>query len=109
MSLRHTKKSRESESTTVLMRVEAPDPTGLPLPLIAGYLDRYGIRCDKVRVTTCDVDGARTTWIGLTLGAAENLTALQARSPRIALQNSAETVRRRLANISAKRVGTSRR
>ena len=33
---------------------------GLPLPLVAGYVDRYGIRCDKVRVTSRDAGGART-------------------------------------------------
>jgi type VII secretion protein EccE len=89
---------QSSESTTVLMCVDAPEPTGLPLRLIAGYLDRYGIRCDKVRVTTRDVGGARTTWIGLTLGAADNLAALQARSPRIPLRETAEVVARRLAD-----------
>jgi type VII secretion protein EccE len=75
-----------------------PGPTELPLSLIAGYLDRYGIRCDKVRVTNRHVDGARTTWIGMTLGAADNLTALQARSPRIPLRDTAEVVARRLAD-----------
>jgi len=48
----------------------------LPLRLIAGYIDRYGIRCDKVRLTNRDVDGQRTTWIGLTVGAVAALTAL---------------------------------
>jgi len=42
----------------------------------------------------------RTTWIGLTLGAAQNLTALQARSARIPLRDSAEVVARRLAEHS---------
>lgn len=84
--------------TTVLMRVDSPELTGLPLHLIAGYLDRYGIRCDKVRVTTRDVEGARTTWIGLTLSAVDNLTALQARSSRIPLHDTAEVVARRLAD-----------
>jgi type VII secretion protein EccE len=92
------KDSGSSESTTVLMRVDARELTGLPLHLIAGYLDRYGIRCDKVRVTTRDAGGPRTTWIGLTLSAADNLTALQARSPRIPLHDTAEVVARRLAD-----------
>ena len=86
------------EYTTVLVRVDAPNPTELPLRLIAGYLDRYGIRCDKVRVTNRDVDGQRTTWVGLTLGAVDNLTALQARSSRIPLHDTAEVAARRLAD-----------
>jgi ESX secretion system protein EccE len=93
-----TKDRRSPESTTVLMRVDASEPTRLPLHLIAGYLDRYGIRCDKIRVTTRDVDGAGTTWIGLTFDAADNLPALQARSPRIPLHDTAEVVARRLAD-----------
>ncbi len=99
MLLRRNSKAKDretSDSTTVLMRIEAPEPTGLPLQLIIGYLDRYGIRCDKVRVTTRDVGGARSTWIGLTLGAVDNLTALAARSPRIPLHDTAEVVARRL-------------
>jgi type VII secretion protein EccE len=83
------------EYTTVLLRVE---PDGLPLPLIAGYLDRYGVRCDKIRITSRDLGGVRTTWLGVTLGAADNLTALRARSPRIPLRDTAEVVGRRLAD-----------
>lgn len=99
MVLRRTPKEHEStEFTTVLLRVDEPNPARLPLRLIAGYLDRYGIRCDKVRVTTRDVGGQQITWIGLTLGAADNLAALQARSPRIPLRDTAEVVSRRLAN-----------
>jgi ESX secretion system protein EccE len=99
MLLRRTAKARQSPAyTTVLMRVDAPDPTELPLHLIAGYLDRYGLRCDKLRVTNRDANGARTTWIGLTLGAADNLAALQARSSRIPLRDTAEVAARRLAD-----------
>jgi type VII secretion protein EccE len=86
-----------SEYTTVLLKVD-PTDAALPLPLITGYLDRYGIRCDKVRVTSRDRDGDRTTWIGVTVGAADNLAALRARSPRIPLQDTAEVVGRWLAN-----------
>jgi type VII secretion protein EccE len=86
------------EYSTVLVRVDASGPTELPLRLIAGYLDRYGIRCDKVRVTNREIDGQRTTWVGLTLGAVDNLTALRARSPRIPLRDTAEVVARRLAD-----------
>lgn len=91
---RRTGAHQSSEYTTVLLRVE---PDGLPLPLIAGYLDRYGIRCDKIRITSRDVGDVRTTWIGVTLGAADNLAALRARSPRIPLRDTAEVVGRRLA------------
>lgn len=82
--------------TTVVLQV---DGTGEPpLSLIAGYLYRYGIRCDKIRVTSRDFDGVRTRWISLTLGAVENLAALRARSPRIPLRDTAEVVGRRLAD-----------
>lgn len=99
MVLRRKPKEHESpEYTTVVLRVDEPNPARLPLQLIAGYLDRYGIRCDKVRVTNREGSGQRITWIGLTLGAADNLVALQARSPRIPLRDTAEVVGRRLAN-----------
>jgi type VII secretion protein EccE len=98
MWFRHNRKASPSlEYTSVLLRVDAPDTVELPLPLVASYLDRYGIRCDKVRVTHRDAERQRATWVGLTLGAAENLTALQARSARIPLQDTAEVVARRLA------------
>lgn len=99
MLRRNNNEQRESwEYTTVLIRVDASDPAGLPLNLITRYLDRYGIRCDKVRVTNRAGYGRRTTWIGLTLGAADNLPALRARSPRIPLRDTAEVVARRLAD-----------
>ncbi|MEB3984404.1 type VII secretion protein EccE [Mycobacterium sp. 663a-19] len=89
--------------TTALLRVGAPagDSAALPLPVLARYLDRYGIRADKIRITSRD-NGSdasrRETWIGLTVSAADNLTALQARSPRIPLQETAEVAVRRLAD-----------
>ena len=86
---------QSSEYTTVLLRVE---PDELPLPLLAGYLDRYGIRCDKIRITSRNASGRRTTWVGITLGAADNLAALRARSTRIPLRDTAEVVGRRLAD-----------
>jgi len=89
---------QSSEFTTVLLRLDPSEPETLPLRVIAGYLDRYGIRCDKVRVTNRDIDGERTTWIGLTLGAADNLAALRARSSRIPLHDTAEVTGRRLAD-----------
>ncbi|HET9876391.1 MAG TPA: type VII secretion protein EccE [Mycobacterium sp.] len=91
--------------TTALLRVVPPstDPDVLPLPLIAGYLHRYGLRADTVRVTSRDTrSGAdvarRDTWIGLTFSASANLAALQARSPLIPLQETAEVAARRLAD-----------
>lgn len=87
--------------TTVLLRVvpSPGDPDMLPLPLIAGYLDRYGLRADTVRITSRDTDAAEhDTWIGLTYCAVDNLAALRARSPRIPLRETAEVAARRLAD-----------
>ncbi|WP_343573952.1 type VII secretion protein EccE [Mycobacterium sp.] len=91
--------------TTALLRVAPPlgaaDP--LPLPLIAGYAQRYGLRADAIRVTSRDSTSElgtreRQTWIGVTLSAADNLAALQARSPQIPLHETAEVAARRLAD-----------
>ncbi len=91
--------------TTALLRVTPPvsSPDALPLRLIASYADRYGLRADAIRVTSRDTTsdtGAREreTWIGLTLSAADNLAALQARSPQIPLHETAEVAVRRLAD-----------
>jgi type VII secretion protein EccE len=91
--------------STALLRVTAPeaDPDVLPLPLIASYVERYGLRTDAIRVTSRDSasdTGARQreTWIGLTLSAADNLAALKARSPQIPLDKTAEVAARRLAD-----------
>jgi type VII secretion protein EccE len=86
------------DRASILLRIEASDVDELPVPLIAGYADRYGLRCDKVRITSRDVDGRRQTWVGLTLAAQDNLAALQARSVRIPLYDTAEIVSRRLAD-----------
>lgn len=90
--------------TTALLRVNAPanEPDALPLPLVAGYLDCYGIRADAIRVTSRDTASKtgtrqRETWIGLTMSAADNLAALQARSTQIPLHKTAEVAVRRLA------------
>lgn len=91
--------------STVLLQIvpPAPDPGELPLMLIAGYVKRYGLRADAIRVTSRDTgpDGGapmRDTWIGLTLSATTNLAALQARSPRIPLEQTAQVAVRRLAD-----------
>jgi len=81
--------------STVVLRIDPSEPVALPLRLIAGYLDRYGIRCDKIRVTSRDLDGLRTTWISLTLRAVDNLTALRARSARIPLRETTDVIGRR--------------
>jgi type VII secretion protein EccE len=89
--------------TTALLRLGPPfgDSDVLPLPLIARYLDRYGIRADKIRITSRDnaSDASwRETWIGLTVSAADNLVALRARSSRIPLHETARVAVRRLAD-----------
>jgi type VII secretion protein EccE len=95
--------SGPATKTTALLRVGAPvgDSDVLPLPVIARYLDRYGIRADKIRITSRDnaSDASRReTWIGLTLSAADNLAALRARSSRIPLHETAQVAARRLAD-----------
>lgn len=96
-------RSGPATKTTALVRIGAPvgDSDALPLPMIAGYLDRYGIRADKIRITSRGNESdasRRETWIGLTISAADNLTALRARSARIPLQETAEVAVRRLAD-----------
>ncbi|GFG74016.1 type VII secretion protein EccE [Mycobacterium botniense] len=91
--------------TTALLQIAPPltGPDLLPLPLIARYLNRYGIRADTIRITSRDTAAEtetprRTSWIGLTLSAVDNLAALQARSPRIPLRETADVAARRLAD-----------
>lgn len=87
--------------TTALLRLgpASPDTGVLPLPLIARYLDCYGIRADSIRITSRgNASGVTDTWIGLTVSAVDNLTALQARSARIPLHETAEVAARRLAD-----------
>jgi type VII secretion protein EccE len=74
------------------------DAVELPLPIVAGYLDRYGIRCDSVRVVTRTQGQSRTTWVGLTIDATANLAALQARSAALPLRETAQIVARRLGD-----------
>ena len=83
---------------TVALRVTPREGDDLPLTWVTGYLDRYGISFDKVRVTSRDLRGERTTWIGLTLGAADNVAALSARSPHLPLQETASVTARRMAD-----------
>jgi type VII secretion protein EccE len=95
--------SGSATKATALLRVGPPvgDSGVFPLPLIARYLDRYGVRADKIRITSRDNasdTSRRETWIGLTVFAADNLAALQARSPRIPLHETTQVVARRLAD-----------
>lgn len=88
-------------STTALLWLGPPanDADVLPLPLLARYLDCYGIRADTVRITSrSNASGVRRTWIGLTVSAVDNLAALRARSARIPLHETAEVAARRLAD-----------
>lgn len=84
--------------TTAVLRLLDGTQADVPLDLIVGYLDRYGVRCDSLRVTSRDTAEGRTTWIGLTMSAAANLTALQARSAALPLRETAEITLRRLAD-----------
>jgi len=90
--------------TTALLRITPPEdePDLLPLPLIARYLDRYGIHAYALRVTSRDAESdtgpQRQTWVGLTVSAADNLAALRVRSPQIPLHETAEVAVRRLAD-----------
>lgn len=82
--------------TTVVLTVQSGSE--VPLPTLASYLDRYGVRCEAVRVTRRDTVAGTTTWVGLTLSAAANLAALQARSQDLPLRKTAEVTLRRLAD-----------
>jgi type VII secretion protein EccE len=90
--------STATDTVTVVLHVEDPAGVGLPLPLVAGYVERFGVRCDKVRVTNRDERSVRTTWISLTLNAADDLVALRARSADLPLHATAQIVARRLAD-----------
>ncbi|WP_395308657.1 type VII secretion protein EccE [Mycobacterium sp. AMU20-3851] len=87
-----------ADTATVVLRIEESAADELPVALIAGYAARYGLRCDKVRITSRDRAGERRTWVSLTLDAAQNLQALQARSSRIPLRETADVMGRRLAD-----------
>jgi type VII secretion protein EccE len=82
---------------TVLLRIDSSDRE-LPADVLAGYLDRYGVQADSVRVTTRTIANDTTTWIGLTFSGARNLDALKARSAQIPLRETAENAGRRLIN-----------
>lgn len=98
---RFVAESSTDTRTTVLLRVRplVTDRDVLPLPLLARYLNRYGVRTYAIRITSrAAASGEQETWIGLTVSAAANLAALQARSPRIPLHETAQVTARRLAD-----------
>ncbi|WP_328350298.1 type VII secretion protein EccE [Mycobacterium sp. NBC_00419] len=81
--------------TTVLLRVDGSNGHP-PTDMLAGYLDRYGLHCDSIRITTRLAGADRRMWIGLRFSAAENLAALRARSARMPLHDTARNAARRL-------------
>ncbi|BBY27631.1 type VII secretion protein EccE [Mycolicibacterium sediminis] len=90
--------STPSDDVTVLLSMAGRSDATLPLDVIAGYVERYGVRCASVRVTTLDLGDTRRTWVALTVAAVDNLAALRARSPELPLFETAEIVGRRLAD-----------
>src|SRR5699024_9825907 len=70
----------------------------LPLSVIARYRERYGIRADTVRITSCERSGSRTSWVSLTVRAVDNLDALRARSAQLPLRDTVVVSARRLAD-----------
>ncbi|OBK44979.1 type VII secretion protein EccE [Mycobacterium sp. 1081908.1] len=92
--------SDSATTATALLRLGPPvgDSDVFPLPLLARYLDRYGIRADKVRITNRgNASDTLETWIAITISAADNLAALRARSSRIPLHETVQVAARRLA------------
>lgn len=96
---RRRREAPSATETTLLLRVAAESVGGeLPLRSLAGFLDRYGIRCAATRVISIDRADDRLTVVCVTVRAADNLAALQARSPELRLAEMAGVVRRRLAD-----------
>lgn len=89
---------QDAHFATAVLRVGGAPSDTLPLSVLGGYVDRYGIRAHKVRVVSRDTGEERTTWIALTVGAADNLAALQARSARLPLRQTTQIAARRLAD-----------
>ncbi|MCV7281515.1 type VII secretion protein EccE [Mycolicibacterium flavescens] len=86
------------EQTTVVLRVDDPAGRGVALAVLAGYVERFGLRSEKVRVTNRASAGVSDTWVSLTLDARTNLSALQARSKDLPLHDTAAIAARRLAD-----------
>ncbi|MGV0853006.1 type VII secretion protein EccE [Mycolicibacterium phlei] len=95
---RRTPEPRDPHRTTVVVRIDDPVGLGVSLPVLAGYVERFGLRSDKVRITNRAWAGVTDTWVSLTLDARANLAALQARSTELPLHEVAGIVGRRLAD-----------
>jgi type VII secretion protein EccE len=89
---------QSSDRATVAIRIGPRDADDLPVNLLIGYLDRYGIDFDMVRLTIRHAGGMTTMWVSLTAAAADNVAALQARSARLPLHDTVELAARRLAD-----------
>lgn len=91
----------------MLLRIQAlTDDEALPLSLIASYLNRYGLRADKIRITNrCIAGGISRTWLAMTVSAADNLGALVARSPSVPLEQTARLRHADSPIISLRSVG----
>lgn len=87
----------------VVLQVQAGHDDALPVAELAGYLDRYGVRCESVRVISRDEGDRRDTWVSLIVDAAPNLAALQARSSNLPLAETAEVLGRRVAEFLRER------
>lgn len=92
----HGDATAAGERTTVLLRLGEGPGRAVPLATIAGYLNRFGIMCSGIRITT--VDPEPVTWISLTVSATDNMAALLARDTQVPLHETAQVVRRRLAD-----------
>jgi len=86
-----------ADRVAVALRVTPGVVDTLSLPPLAGYLDRYGIRCSSIRVIARDGATDHDTWVSLVLDASANLAALQARSSDLPLDQTAQVVARRLS------------
>lgn len=95
---RDTSDPKPVAAVSVLLMVDEGAGGVLPLDLLAGHVERYGVRCAKVRVTNLDAAGTRRTYVGLTLRAEDNLAALRARSASLPLYDTAEVLGRRLVD-----------
>lgn len=84
-------------TTAVVIRV-ADGTHDLSMDLLAGQLDRYGIRCRSVRVGRHQGSAGDQVWISLLFSAADNLAALQGRSAEIPLHATAHVAGRRVVD-----------
>ena len=91
------------DRVSVVLGVQAGHHDALPVAELAGYLQRYGMRCESVRVISRDEGDRRDTWVALVVDAAPNLAALQARSSDLPLAETAAVLGRRVAEFLRER------